>query len=42
VLVLAGIDEISNPRLRSERTKRRRLVGMLLGGRLVARPEVSA
>jgi peptide/nickel transport system permease protein len=42
VLVLAGIDEVSNPRLRSERTKRRRLVGMLLGGRLVARPEVSA
>jgi peptide/nickel transport system permease protein len=42
VLLLAGIDEVSNPRLRSERTKRRRLVGMLLGGRLVARPEVSA
>jgi peptide/nickel transport system permease protein len=42
VLVLAGIDEVSNPRLRSERTKRRRLIGMLLGGRLVARPEVSA
>jgi len=42
VLILAGIDEVSNPRLRSERTKRRRLVGMLLGGRLVARPEASA
>jgi peptide/nickel transport system permease protein len=41
VLLLAGIDEVSNPRLRAERKKRRRLVGMLLGGRLVARPEVS-
>jgi peptide/nickel transport system permease protein len=41
VLLLAGIDEVSNPRLRTERTKRRGLVGMLLGGRLVARPEVS-
>jgi hypothetical protein len=41
VLLLAGIDEVSNPRLRAERKKRRRLVGMLLGGRLVACPEVS-
>jgi len=42
VLLLAGIDEVSNPRLRTERAKRRRLMGMLLGGRLVARPEASA
>ena len=41
VLLLAGIDEVSNPRLRAERRKRRRLVAMLFGGRLVARPEVS-
>jgi peptide/nickel transport system permease protein len=39
VLLLAGIDEVSNPRLRAERKRRRRLLGMLLGGRLVARPE---
>jgi peptide/nickel transport system permease protein len=42
VLVLAGIDEVSNPRLRTERVRRRRLLGMLVGGRLVARPEASA
>jgi peptide/nickel transport system permease protein len=42
VLLLAGIDEVSNPRLRTERTKRRRLLGLLVGGRLVARPEVSS
>src|SRR3989442_15996616 len=42
VLVLAGIDEVSNPRLRAERTRRRRLLGMLVGGRLVARTEASA
>ncbi len=41
VLVLAGIDEFSNPRLRTERTRRRRLLGMLIGGRLVARAETS-
>jgi peptide/nickel transport system permease protein len=39
VLLLAGIDEVSNPRLRAERKERRRLLGMLLGGRFVARPE---
>jgi peptide/nickel transport system permease protein len=41
VLLLAGIDEVSNPRLRAERKQRRRLLGMLLGGRLVARPEAA-
>jgi peptide/nickel transport system permease protein len=41
VLLLAGIDEVSNPRLRRERTRRRRLLGMLVGGRLVARTEAS-
>jgi peptide/nickel transport system permease protein len=39
VLLLAGIDEVSNPRLRAERKERRRLLGILLGGRLVPRPE---
>jgi peptide/nickel transport system permease protein len=42
VLLLAGIDEVSNPRLRTERTQRRRWLGLLLGGRLVARTEASA
>jgi ABC-type dipeptide/oligopeptide/nickel transport system permease subunit len=37
VLVLAGIDEVSNPRLRSERPERRRLLVSLFGGRLAAR-----
>jgi peptide/nickel transport system permease protein len=41
VLLLAGIDEVSNPRLRTERTKRRRLLRLLLGGRLIAAPEAS-
>jgi peptide/nickel transport system permease protein len=41
VLVLAGIDEVSNPRLRTERTARRRLLGMFVGGRAVARPGAS-
>jgi peptide/nickel transport system permease protein len=41
VLILAGIDEVSNPRLRSERPERRRLVATLFGGRLVARPKAS-
>jgi peptide/nickel transport system permease protein len=41
VLLLAGIDEFSNPRLRAERTERRRLLRMLVGGRLVARTEGS-
>jgi peptide/nickel transport system permease protein len=42
VLLLAGIDEVSNPRLRTERVKRRRRLGRLLGRRLVARSEASA
>jgi peptide/nickel transport system permease protein len=34
VLILAGIDEVSNPRLRTERTaRRRRLLPLLIGGR---------
>jgi peptide/nickel transport system permease protein len=37
VLILAGIDEVSNPRLRTEKTERRRLLRGLFGGRLVAR-----
>jgi ABC-type dipeptide/oligopeptide/nickel transport system permease subunit len=41
VLLLAGIDEVSNPRLRAERKERRRLLGALLGGRFVARPEAA-
>jgi peptide/nickel transport system permease protein len=41
VLLLAGIDEVSNPRLRTERTRRRRLLGLLVGGRFVARAEAS-
>jgi peptide/nickel transport system permease protein len=42
VLMLAGIDEVSNPRLRTERTQRRRLLAVLLGGRLAARAEAAA
>jgi peptide/nickel transport system permease protein len=42
VLLLAGIDEVSNPRLRTERTRRRRVLALLFGGRLVARAEASA
>jgi peptide/nickel transport system permease protein len=41
VLLLAGIDEVSNPRLRAERKVRRRLLGALLGGRFAARPETA-
>jgi len=37
VLVLAGIDEVSNARLRTEKTERRRLLRALFGGRLIAR-----
>jgi peptide/nickel transport system permease protein len=33
VLLLAGIDEFSNPRLRGERTRRRRLLWLPAGGR---------
>jgi peptide/nickel transport system permease protein len=39
VLLLAGIDEFSNPRLRAERTPRRRLLWFLVGGRLAAGAE---
>ena len=42
VLLLAGIDEVSNPRLRTERPERRRLLAALVGGRFVARAEASA
>jgi peptide/nickel transport system permease protein len=41
VLLLAGIDEVSNPRLRAERKVRRRLLGTLLGGRFATRPETA-
>jgi peptide/nickel transport system permease protein len=34
VLVLAGIDEVSNPRLRTERVRRRRLAVLFSGSRL--------
>jgi ABC-type dipeptide/oligopeptide/nickel transport system permease subunit len=37
VLVLAGIDEVSNPRLRTEKTGRRRLAWTLFGGRAALR-----
>jgi len=41
VFLLAGIDEVSNPRLRVERPARRRVLAQLFGGRLVARAEAS-
>jgi peptide/nickel transport system permease protein len=41
VLVLAGIDEVSNPRLRTERVRRRRLA-TLFGGSRVAHAEDAA
>jgi peptide/nickel transport system permease protein len=37
VLILAGIDEVSNPRLRAEKRERKRLLRGLAGGRLSAR-----
>jgi peptide/nickel transport system permease protein len=37
VLLLAGIDEVSNPRLRTERRQRRRLLALLIPGRALAR-----
>jgi peptide/nickel transport system permease protein len=40
-LVLAGIDEVSNPRLRTERVARRGALKTLFGGRLFARTEPS-
>jgi len=42
VLLLAGIDEVSNPRLRTERPARRRWMAALVGGLWVARAEASA
>jgi peptide/nickel transport system permease protein len=42
VLVLAGIDEVSNPRLRTERVRRRRLLALLVGNRALARAESPA
>jgi peptide/nickel transport system permease protein len=42
VLLLAGIDEVSNPRLRAEQEEKPRVLKRLLGGRLVARTEGSA
>jgi len=42
VLVLAGVDEVSNPRLRAERTQRRRLLALFVGGRALARAEGTA
>ena len=42
VLVLAGIDEVSNPRLRTERVRRRRLLALLGGNRALARAESPA
>jgi peptide/nickel transport system permease protein len=41
VLLLAGIDEVSNPRLRAETPQRRRAFAHLLGGRWAARAEAS-
>jgi peptide/nickel transport system permease protein len=38
VLVLAGIDEVSNPRLRAERMPGRRLAWLFVGGRRAVRP----
>jgi peptide/nickel transport system permease protein len=37
VLILAGIDEVSNPRLRTEKNERRRLLRTIFTGRLIAR-----
>jgi peptide/nickel transport system permease protein len=45
VLLLAGIDEVSNPRLRTERTRRRRVrrfVGAFVGSRALVRKEEAA
>jgi peptide/nickel transport system permease protein len=42
VLLLAGIDEVSNPRLRTERAPRRRVFAALFGGRLAAEAEARA
>ncbi|HEX6700910.1 MAG TPA: ABC transporter permease [Gaiellaceae bacterium] len=42
VLLLAGIDEVSNPRLRTARPSRRRVFAALFGGRLAAEAEARA
>jgi peptide/nickel transport system permease protein len=42
VLLLAGIDEVSNPRLRTEKVRRRRLLSLFVGGRALARAESPA
>jgi peptide/nickel transport system permease protein len=39
VLLLAGIDEFTNPRLRAERKPRRRRLRMLVGGRLMSQED---
>jgi peptide/nickel transport system permease protein len=41
VLLLTGIDEISNPRLRTEGVARRKTLGPLIRGRFAARAEAS-
>jgi peptide/nickel transport system permease protein len=42
VLLLAGIDEVANPRLRTDRPPRRRVFAALFGGRLAAEAEARA
>jgi peptide/nickel transport system permease protein len=42
VLVLTGIDEVSNPRLRTENVGRRRLRTLFVGSRAARRAEASA
>jgi peptide/nickel transport system permease protein len=42
VLILTGIDEVSNPRLRTEKVGRRRLLALFAGGRAAGRVEASA
>ena len=42
VLILAGIDEISNPRLRTEKIEKHSRLAMLLGGRMLARSRARA
>jgi peptide/nickel transport system permease protein len=42
VLILTGIDEVSNPRLRTEKVGRRRLLTLFAGGRAAKRVEASA
>jgi peptide/nickel transport system permease protein len=41
VLILAGIDEVSNPRLRVDKVPKRSRFAVLFGGRLLARPDPS-